>query len=151
MDDEEKLVFIRCFDAPQELLFRCMTEKEHLTHFWGPKGMTTPIDSIVVDLRPGGTFETTMVSEPDGSRYTMTAAFSEVRPPEHLAWIDANTGVVTTATFTSLGPFRTEIEIRQTNVPEFMRSADARAGFVTSFDRFSDYLRIAGSGSEKPT
>jgi uncharacterized protein YndB with AHSA1/START domain len=29
-----ELVFVRVFDAPRELVFRCMIEPEHLTHFW---------------------------------------------------------------------------------------------------------------------
>ena len=34
---------------PRELVFRCMTTPEHLTHFWGPVGITTPIENITVD------------------------------------------------------------------------------------------------------
>jgi uncharacterized protein YndB with AHSA1/START domain len=30
-----EFVHTRVFDAPRELVFRCMTEPEHLTHFWG--------------------------------------------------------------------------------------------------------------------
>ena len=30
-----ELEFTRIFDAPRELVFRCMIEPEHLTHFWG--------------------------------------------------------------------------------------------------------------------
>jgi len=48
-----ELVFTRVFEAPRELVFRCMTEPGHLTHFWGPAGMSTPLENIKVDLRPG--------------------------------------------------------------------------------------------------
>ena len=66
---EHVLHFSRVFDAPRELVFRCMVEPEHLTHFWGPVGTSTPLDSITVDARPGGTFATTMVNDSEGTGY----------------------------------------------------------------------------------
>ncbi len=145
MPDDSELVITRIFDAPCDLVFSCMTEVEHLAQFWGPKGMHTPIEDIVIDLRPGGVFQTTMVSDDDGSRYTMSAVLDEVTPPERLVWTDTVTGVVTTSSFTAVGPGRTEVEIRMSNVPAFMREADARAGFLSSLDRFADYLGILQS------
>jgi uncharacterized protein YndB with AHSA1/START domain len=139
-------VITRTFDAPRELVFRCMTEREHLAQFWGPKGTHTPVDDIVIDLRPGGAYQTTMVSDDDGNRYTMSAVLDEVVPPERLVWTDTATGVVTTSTFTSVGSDRTEVEITMSNVPAFMREADARAGFLSSLDRFADYLGELRSG-----
>ena len=68
-----ELIYTRVFDAPRELVFRCMTEPEHLTHFWGPAGVSTPLESITVDARPGGVFETVMVSDADGSQYPVRA------------------------------------------------------------------------------
>jgi len=44
-----ELTITRIFDAPRELVFRCMTEPEHLTHFWGPTGVSTPLDRITID------------------------------------------------------------------------------------------------------
>ena len=41
-----ELVFVRAFDAPRELVFRCMIEPEHLTHFWGLTGVSTPVQNI---------------------------------------------------------------------------------------------------------
>jgi uncharacterized protein YndB with AHSA1/START domain len=75
MSDEAELTYTRVFDAPRELVFRCMLEPEHLTHFWGPAGTTTPLDGITVDPRPGGVFEALMVSDADGSSYTMRAVY----------------------------------------------------------------------------
>jgi uncharacterized protein YndB with AHSA1/START domain len=134
------LVYTRVFDAPRELVFRCMTEPEHLTHFWGPAGVHTPLERITVDARPGGVFETTMVNDADGSHYTMHAIFSEVVEPERLVWTEPASGVTTTSTFRDLGGIRTEVTIRQRNVPPPFRSPEARAGFATSLDRFASYL-----------
>ena len=144
MNDHEanaaELSYARVFEAPRELVFRCMIEPEHLAHFWGPAGMHTPLENIKVDPRPGGVFETVMVNDHDGSKYSMRAVFVEVVPPERLVWTDSDTGVTTTSTFTDLGDARTEIRIRQANVPDAFRSPEARAGFATSLDRFAGYV-----------
>ena len=142
----DELVFTRVFEAPRELVFRCMTEPEHLAHFWGPAGVSTPLENIKVDLRPGGAFETVMVSDADGSQYAMRAVYVEVAAPERLVWTDPGTGMTTTSTFTDLGGARTEVEIRQVNVPEPFRSPEARAGFATSLDRCAAYLGALVSG-----
>jgi uncharacterized protein YndB with AHSA1/START domain len=141
-----QLVFTRVFEAPRELVFRCMTEPEHLTHFWGPAGVSTPLEHIKVDLRPGGVFETVMVSDADGGQYAMRAVYVEVAAPERLAWTDPGTGMTTTSTFTDLGGARTEVCIRQAKVPEAFRSPEAQAGFVTSLDRCAAYLGTLVSG-----
>jgi uncharacterized protein YndB with AHSA1/START domain len=135
-----ELSYSRVFDAPRELVFRCMIEPEHLTHFWGPAGMSTPLETIKVDARPGGVFETVMVNDADGSRYPMRAVYVEIVEPERLVWSEPDTGVTTTSTFVDLGDARTEVRIRQVNVPEAFRSPEAQAGFATSLDRFAAYL-----------
>jgi uncharacterized protein YndB with AHSA1/START domain len=135
-----ELTYTRVFDAPRELVFRCMIEPEHLTHFWGPAGVSTPLESIKVDARPGGVFDTVMVNDADGSRYPTQAVYLEVAEPEKLVWTEPGTGMTTTSTFSDLGGSRTEVRIRQTNVPEAVRSPEAQAGFATSLDRFAAYL-----------
>lgn len=135
-----ELIFTRLFEAPRELVFRCMTEPEHLTHFWGPAGVSAPLDQITVDARPGGVFEAVMVNDADGSEYRMRVIYDEVVAPERLAWTDPDTGMTTTSTFTDLGGNRTEVRIHQAKVPEPFRSPEAQAGFLTSLDRFAAYL-----------
>jgi uncharacterized protein YndB with AHSA1/START domain len=135
-----ELSYARVFEAPRELVFRCMIEPEHLTHFWGPAGMHTPLENIKVDPRPGGVFETVMVNDSDGSQYAMRAVFVEVVEPERLVWTDSDTGVTTTSTFLDLADARTEVRIRQANAPDAFRSPEARAGFSTSLDRFASYV-----------
>ena len=137
-----EMTYRRVHQAPPELLFDCMTQPEHLTHFWGPTGTSTPLDGITVDLRPGGTFETVMVSDADGSQYTMRAVYVEVQRPGRLVWTepDVEGGMTTTITFTDLGGGRTEVVTHQTNVPEPFLAPEAQAGFATSLDRFAEYI-----------
>lgn len=137
MSDDE-LVYRRFFRAPRELVWRCLTEPAELTQFWGPRGMTTPLDGIVVELRAGGRFETLMVGARGSHR--MVARFTEVVPPERLAWIEPASGVQTTSTLTDLSDDGTELVIHQRHVPEPMRSPEARAGFLGSLDKLEEHL-----------
>ncbi|HSP36200.1 MAG TPA: SRPBCC domain-containing protein [Frankiaceae bacterium] len=140
--------YTRVFAAPRELVFRCMLEPEHLTHFWGPAGMSTPVDGIVVDPRPGGRFETVMVSDGDGSSYVMRASYDEIVEPERIAWTESGSGMRSLSTFVDLGDGRTEVTIQQTNAPAFFRTPEARAGFATSLDRFEGYLHSLDSAGK---
>ncbi len=141
----DELHYTRVFDAPRALVFRCMIDPEHLTKFWGPVGVSTPIEKITVDARPGGVFETVMVNDADGSEYPMRAVYLEVTEPERLAWSDPDTGMTTTSTFVDLGGSRTEVRIHQTKVPEAFRGGESQAGFSSALDRFAAYLeQISG-------
>ena len=140
MTKTAELVIIRVFDAPRNLLFKCLTDPEHLTKFWGPVGMSAPIEDITVDLRIGGVFETVMVNDATGEQYPSRAVYTEIDPPEKLAWSDPNTGMTTTSTFVDLGDGRTEVRIHQTDVPEMFATEESKAGFNSSLDRFEAYL-----------
>ncbi len=135
-----ELDFVRVFDAPRELVFRCMIEPEHLTHFWGPVGTSAPIEKIAIDPRPGGVFETVMVNDADGSEYPTKGVFVEVVEPTRLVWRESEIGMTTTSEFIDLGDGRTEVRIHQSNVPEPFTAEDAQAGFRSSLDRFDAYL-----------
>jgi uncharacterized protein YndB with AHSA1/START domain len=137
---EQVLRFTRVFDAPRPLVFSCMIDPEHLTHFWGPAGTSAPLDRITVDARPGGAFRTVMVNDTDGSSYPTSARYVEVSAPERLSWIEEHSGMTVTATFTDLGEDRTQVDIVQTNVPAMMLDPAAQAGFLTSLDRFAAHL-----------
>jgi uncharacterized protein YndB with AHSA1/START domain len=137
-----EITYTRVYDAPRDLVFRCMITPSHLTHFWGPVGVSTPVENITVDPRPGGVFETIMVNDADGTEYPTRGVYVEVVEPEKLVWTDSEVegGMTTSITFTDLGNGKTEVVAHQTNVPEMFRSAESQAGMQSSFDRFAAYL-----------
>ena len=135
-----ELTITRIYNAPRELLFACMTQPEHLTHFWGPVGMSTPVENIKIDLRVGGVFETIMVNDATGEQYPSRGIYTEIDPPETLAWQEPDSGMTSTSTFVDLGDGRTEVRILQTNMPEMYATPEAQAGFNSSLDRFERYL-----------
>lgn len=154
MSEPGEFTYRRVHSAPRELLFDCLTQPGHLTHFWGPDGTTTPLAGITVDLKPGGSFETVMVNVADGSRYTMRAVYQEVLRPEKLVWTepDVEGGMTTTITFVELSGGGTEVVTHQTNVPPDFAGPQARAGFETSLRRYDEYvaaLRAQARDSER--
>ncbi len=137
-----EVTYTRIFNAPPEVVFRCMTTPEDLTHFWGPIGVSTPIENITVDLRVGGVFKTIMVNEETGEQYPTSAIYVEIDPPKKLVFSEDGTEghMMTSITFNDLGDGRTESVTHQTNFPEMFLTAEAQAGMLTSFDRFDEYL-----------
>jgi uncharacterized protein YndB with AHSA1/START domain len=90
-----ELTLTRTFDAPRQLVWDAYTVPEQLARWWGPSIMHTPLETITVDLRPGGAFNLTMVSNVDGTRYPSEMFFREVEPIERLAygWDAQGTGI----------------------------------------------------------
>ena len=145
-----ELRFTRVFEAPRELVFRCMIDPDHLTHFWGPQGTSAPRERITVDARPGGVFETVMVNDADGNEYATRAVYDEVREPELLAWTESHSGMKVVSRFVALGSDRTEVQIHQRFVPEAFLTPETQAGFLSSLDRFAAYLaRMSATKSAK--
>jgi uncharacterized protein YndB with AHSA1/START domain len=137
-----ELTYVRTWNAPRELVFECLTTAEHLTHFWGPTGVSTPVENITIDLRPGGVFETIMVNDADGAEYPSRGVYVEIDPPAKLVWSeqDVEGGMTTSIVFTDLGDGRCETTTHQTNVPEMFRTPEAQAGMQSSFDKMDTYL-----------
>jgi uncharacterized protein YndB with AHSA1/START domain len=78
--------------------------------------------------------------------HRMVATFTEVVPPERIAWLEPASGVHTTGTLVDLGDDGTEVVIHQRHVPEPMRSPQARAGFLTSLDKLEEHLAHLAEG-----
>jgi uncharacterized protein YndB with AHSA1/START domain len=137
-----EVTYTRVWDAPPELVFKCMTTPEHLTHFWGPTGVSTPIDNITVEPRVGGKFVTIMVDDASGSEFASRGVYVEFDEPRRLAWAEADVegGMLTSITFNDLGDGRTETVTIQTNVPEQFRTEQAQTGMLSSFDKMAAYL-----------
>jgi len=87
-ENSNTLTIIRIFDASPELMFKAWTQPEHIMHWWGPKGFTTPF--CEVDLRIGGTLRYCMRS-PDGKDFWGKSIFQEIVEPTHLAMKDVFT------------------------------------------------------------
>jgi uncharacterized protein YndB with AHSA1/START domain len=141
----QEITITRVFDAPRELVWKAWTEPEQVARWWGPAGWTNPLEAITMEVRPGGTFRVTSISDADGSRMTYLGVYREVSEPQRLvleepaedAWHE---GAVSVATFTALGDGRTEIVLHSTiRTTDEMRGT-AEAGMAGSLDRLAEHL-----------
>ncbi len=73
----------RTFDAPRDQVFRAWTDPGQITQWWGPEHFHVPLDSVTVDLRPGGRYDLTMV-DPGNNEYPVRQEILELAPPELL-------------------------------------------------------------------
>jgi uncharacterized protein YndB with AHSA1/START domain len=89
-----ELVITRTFDAPRDLVWKVLTEADHLKHWWGPAGFTLKVAKL--DLRPGGTFHYAMEA-PNGQVMWGKFVYREIQAPERLVFLnsfsDENEGI----------------------------------------------------------
>jgi uncharacterized protein YndB with AHSA1/START domain len=83
--DEQALLIERVYNAPRELVFKAWSEPERLAQWWGPKGWTLPVCNV--DFRLGGVWHYCMQG-PDGEQSWGKAVYSEIVPPERIAYTD---------------------------------------------------------------
>ena len=139
-----EFTIVRAFDAPREVVWRAWTEPEQLAQWFGPRGISTPLDKIRMDLRPGGQASLVMVDDASGVEYLNTGTYLEIVPPERLVWKDDGfsdgTGPGTvTVTLRDLGD-KTELTVHVVaDFTETMR-AQAEVGWGSSFDKLAELL-----------
>jgi uncharacterized protein YndB with AHSA1/START domain len=141
----QEITITRVFDAPRELVWKAWTEPDQLAQWWGPLGWTNRLETIEMDVRPGGAFRVTSVSDEDGTEMTTSGAYREVLEPERLvleepgkdAWHENAVSVVT---LTDLGDGRTEIVLHATIQTTEELRAHAEAGMAASLDRLAEHL-----------
>jgi uncharacterized protein YndB with AHSA1/START domain len=141
----QEITITRRFDAPRELVWKAWTEPDQLAQWWGPPGWTNRLETLTMDVRPGGAFRITSVSDEDGTEMTTSGAYREVLEPERLvleepaedAWHENAVSVVT---LTDLGDGRTQIVLHATIQTTDERRAHAEAGMMASLDRLAEHL-----------
>jgi uncharacterized protein YndB with AHSA1/START domain len=140
----QEIEIIREYDAPRELVWRAWTEPAELVQWWGPSGWSTPLDTVTMEVRPGGTFRLTSISD-EGAEMPVAGVYREVveperlvleEPPEH-AWHE---GSVSTVTFTDLGEGRTEVALRATIQTTYEMRLNAERGMNGTLDRLGEHL-----------
>ena len=83
VNETERLVITRIFDAPRELVWKAWTDPKYVMQWWGPKGFTAPVCKI--DFRVGGKFLCCMRS-PDGTEGWNGGEYFEIVPYEKIVY-----------------------------------------------------------------
>lgn len=71
------------FNAPREIVFKALTESEHLKNWWGPKGWTFEVAKS--DFHPGGVFHYSQ-RPADGNVMWVKFVYSEMIAPEKIVY-----------------------------------------------------------------
>jgi len=136
----------RVFDAPRELVYQAWTEPGRFARWFGPRGLTTPAERVVMDVRPGGSWRATLCGE-EGFEATLDGTYREVAGPRRLVFTtgdpdnpgDGPASVVTIELSERDG--RTTMLFHQYGVnTEPEHAEQARQGWIEFFDRLGEHL-----------
>jgi uncharacterized protein YndB with AHSA1/START domain len=76
----DEFVMERVFDAPREMVWKCLTEPQRIPRWWGPRTDTVTVEEM--DVRVGGTWR--WVSHSQDGDAPFKGEYLEVVPPERL-------------------------------------------------------------------
>ena len=118
--DSPIIVMTRFYSAPRPLVWRALTEPEHVQRWWGGAGCSNL--ACEMDVRPGGVWRHVMRLA-NGPELHLEFVFVEVEPPSRLVWQHADHGARRDGPPTS----RMEVTLEELG-------ADTRWTLVTRFD-----------------
>ena len=154
VNEIERMVITRVFDAPRELVWKAWTDPKYVMQWWGPKGFTSP--ACQMDVRVGGKSLLCMKT-PDGyegwnaieyheivlyekivySMYFSDSKGNKVEPEEygieHEAIDDARDVVI----FEDLGNGQTKLTLIGNEPMESAKEGGQFEGWVETFDKIA--------------
>jgi uncharacterized protein YndB with AHSA1/START domain len=80
---ERELVLQREVPFARKLVWKALTDPEHVNQWWGPDGFRC--EDVTMDFRVGGAWTFDMVG-PDGTRYPNHSIFKEITPLSRLVF-----------------------------------------------------------------
>lgn len=144
--DSPQIITERLLNAPRELVFKVLTDPDHIKNFWGPDGFTNSIRQM--DVKPGGQWLFTMHG-PDGTDYPNRIIYRTVTPPSYISW-DHDGGEDDPNGHRFFGELtlaeegtKTRIQLRMTESSIAARDAVAKyavAGGIQNLERLAAYV-----------
>lgn len=83
---ENYFTISRSFDAPRRLVYKCYTEPQHMSQFWGPREAVRT--ECKIDLKVGGVW-TVRWHYADGKSWGYASVYLEIVPDTELHYRDA--------------------------------------------------------------
>jgi uncharacterized protein YndB with AHSA1/START domain len=139
------LTITRVFDAPRDRVWREWTEPERFAGWFGGPDADVPLDTVVMDVRPGGALRATMYYGPDRREIRWKGEYVEVEPPTRVVFTlsdqpDDAPHELIVVVLTDLGDGRTEMVLEQHgHLPPDVYAA-ARNGWGVFLDRIAEQL-----------
>jgi uncharacterized protein YndB with AHSA1/START domain len=146
MPDQPGITITRVFDAQRERVWHEWTDPESFADWFGGGDSEVPLDSVSMDVRPGGAWRLTMFASPGRREIHWKGEYREVAEPERLVftisdqpWDDVYELI--TVVLTDLGDGRTEMRLEQRGRMTPEEYERAGQGWSTFFDRIAERLR----------
>jgi uncharacterized protein YndB with AHSA1/START domain len=134
----------RVFDAPREEVWREWTEPERFADWFGGPQSEVPLDTVSMDVQPGGTWRLTMLAGPERREIRWKGEFREVAEPERLVFTVSDRPderyELVTVVLTDLGDGRTQMHFEQRGHMTPEQYEGAAQGWGTFFDRIAERL-----------
>lgn len=131
--NEPVVIATRDFQAPRALVWKVMTEPQHVARWWGTEGQRNNITHF--EVRPGGKWRVES-HDPDGNVYIFVGEYREVVEPEKFVWTFGMENMFFGKTLLETHTFEEESGITH------YRS-------VSNFDSLEDRDGMVASGMEK--
>jgi uncharacterized protein YndB with AHSA1/START domain len=134
----------RVFDAPRERVWREWTEPAAFADWFGGTESEVPLESVSMDVRPGGAWRLTMYAGPGRREIRWWGEYREVEAPERLVFTisdrEGDASELVTVELADLGDGRTEMRVEQRGGMSPEEYERAKAGWGKFFDRIAERL-----------
>lgn len=135
----DELIARRHLPAPPERVWAAFTSPASVAAFWGGAHASVPVDSVTVDLRPGGEFALD-TRAPGGATRRLRLVYVSVAAPRELVFDEPATGLRTTVTLHPVAG-GTDLTVHQRRLPPELRTAQAANGLASILDALAAHLR----------
>jgi uncharacterized protein YndB with AHSA1/START domain len=138
------LTISRVLDAPRERVWREWTEPERFADWFGGRDAEVPLDTVAMDVRPGGAWRATMYYGPDRREIRWKGEYHEVEPPARLVLTisdtpgDDDARELVVVVLTDLGGGRTEMVVEQHGTMPPDAYERTRGGWGAFLDRMAE-------------
>jgi len=137
----------RTVAAPRERVWRAWTDADDLSHWHHPVSVSTPRETINLDVREGGAYAYTMVNDDTGDEYPTAGTYLLVAEPERLVFTwgspdddPAASPVVSVDLTTGDHETDTEVALHVRGIPGQPGDDNVYDGWMQALDNLAAYL-----------
>lgn len=129
--------------ATPEKVWEAYTTPELFHRFFSPEGLSIPIESVVLEVWPGGRWECVMIFDETGEENPNIGIFTEVEKPHRLVGAEPSLNFTSTQLFDE-DEEGTLITIIQCGLPEeIVSDPEVREAFRSSFRKLGRLLGVS--------
>lgn len=144
-DERPGITITRIIEASRERVFHAWIEPAEFAEWFGSRESDIPLETVSMDVRPGGSWSATMFAGPDRHEIPWKGVYREIDPPKRLVFtlsdqLDDEAVEAVTVTFDDLDGM-TEMTFHQGGGNLTQEQYDgARAGWLAFFDTLAEVV-----------